>query len=246
MAGQIKLPGIGPVDKKWVYVGGALIAGIAGYAYFTRSATSEEPEVSDYTTEPDYAMDGGEDEYVNPGGSEDPVEEDYVSAPTNNAEWSQKAISYLTDHGYNALAAPIAVGRYMARKSLNSNQANMVRVATAALGPPPSGSFPIKVTPGGSDPKPPTTKPVMKAPSGLRVTDRYRDKVRLAWNPVSLATGYAVYKVGQSSATEHALSNAAYAGSLKPNTTYKFYVKAMGPDKHLGPASATVTVKTKR
>lgn len=153
----VKIPGIGPVEKKWVYIGGAFVVGIVGYAYWNKSrADAAETEVSDYTTDPDYAMDSGVDEYVNPGGSQPPVEEDYISAPTTNGEWAQKAIAVLVDTGYDPIAASLAIGRYIARQNLNQKQADMVRAASSQLGPPPEGDFPIKSYPG---PDKPPTKP---------------------------------------------------------------------------------------
>jgi hypothetical protein len=37
--GTVKLPGIGPVKTQWVWVGGALVVGIVGYAYWNRQRT---------------------------------------------------------------------------------------------------------------------------------------------------------------------------------------------------------------
>lgn len=165
----MKIPGIGPVEKKWVYIAAAATAGIVGYAYWNKSrAEAAESEVSDYTEGPGYAMDSGVDEYVNPGGSQPPVEEDYVSAPTTNAEWAQKAVAILVETGYDPIEASLAVGRYLARQTLTSTQANMIRAASAQLGPPPVGSYPITVTPTTptkpDDPKPPVIKPPVKPP----------------------------------------------------------------------------------
>src|SRR5215216_414316 len=107
----MKIPGIGPVEKKWVYVGGAAVAGIVGYAYWNKTrAENSEVEISDYTTEPDYAMDSGVDSYVNPGGSQAPVNEDNLAAPTTNAEWSQQAKDILIDLGFEPLAVGVAIG----------------------------------------------------------------------------------------------------------------------------------------
>lgn len=161
----VKIPGIGPVEKKWVYIGGAFVVGIVGYAYWNKSrADAAESDVSDFTEGPGYAMDSGVDEYVNPGGSQPPVEEDYVTAPTTNAEWAQKAIKILVDTGYDPIEASVAVGRYMSRKSLTGTQANMIRAASAQLGPPPVGSYPITITPTTPTPKPEPKPPVVKPP----------------------------------------------------------------------------------
>ncbi len=61
----VKVPGIGQVEKKYVYIGGALVAGIVGYAYWSRARATASEDVADYTTaEPsgtDSAYDGGVD-----------------------------------------------------------------------------------------------------------------------------------------------------------------------------------------
>lgn len=163
----VKIPGIGPVEKKWVYIGGAFVVGIVGYAYWNKSrADAAETEVSDFTEGPGYAMDSGVDDYVNPGGSQPPVEQDYNAAPSNNIEWGQAAIEFLNDQGFEGGA--IAVGRYMTRQTLSSTQANMIRAVHGAIGPPPQGDFPITITPTTPTPKPdpdPEPKPpVVKPP----------------------------------------------------------------------------------
>lgn len=235
----VKIPGIGPVEKKWVYIGGAFVVGIVGYAYWNKSrADAAESEVSDYTEGPGYAMDSGVDEYVNPGGSQAPVEEDYVTAPTTNPQWAQKAIAILVDTGYDPTEASLAVGRYMLRQDLSSKQANMIRAASAQLGPPPVGSYPITITPD----TPPTT---IGAVTGFRVTNTERNKVRVQWDKTPNAIGYLLYKSGQASATSHALDTDAFIYFLKPNTTYQFSIQAVGVGFVKGPLT-TISAKTKK
>lgn len=168
MPDTVKLPGIGPVDKKWVYVGGAFVVGIAGYAYWN-SARADNSEIADYTTDPDYVHDGGEDEYENPGGSEPPVEEDFLAEPTTNAQWSQLALEKLTDAGYEFLAVTAALAKYFARQTLSASQAEIIRAAHALIGPPPVGDYPIRTSPTPDpdpkpkpEPKPPVIKPPVK------------------------------------------------------------------------------------
>lgn len=238
----MKIPGIGPVEKKWVYVAGAAVAGIVGYAYWNKSrAEAAESEVTDYTEGPGYAMDSGVDEYVNPGGSQDPVEEDYVSAPTTNLEWSQKAVSILIDTGYDPIEASLAVGRYMARQDLSSTQANMIRAASAQLGPPPTGSYPITITPGTTTPTPTPIKLV--APTGLSAHDIGATTVGLLWNAVS---GDRWYTVNISGKEYNTASTQYTAKGLKRNTRYSVKVRAVGMDKKPGPWSTTRYFTTKK
>lgn len=245
----MKIPGIGPVEKKWVYVAGAAAVGIVGYAYWNKSrAEAAETEVSDYTDGTGYGIDSGVDEYVNPGGSQAPVEEDYVSAPTTNPEWSQKAIAILVDTGYDPVEASLAVGRYMLRQSLSSTQANMIRAASAQLGPPPSGDFPITVTPGTPTPSGPDPDdfPKMTAPSGLSAHDVGSTTVGLLWNAVSGARYYEVYLPGHSTPSHRTASTQLTIKGLKRNARYAVRVRAYDMAKRTGPWSDTRTFTTKK
>lgn len=240
----MKIPGIGPVEKKWVYIGGAAVVGIVGYAYWNKSrAEAAESEVTDYTEGPGYAMDSGVDEYVNPGGSQAPVEEDYVTAPTTNAEWAQKAIGILVDTGYDPIEASLAVGRYLARQDLSSTQANMIRAASAQLGPPPVGSYPITITPGTPAPNPTPTVPKMTAPTGLSAHDIGTTTVGLLWNAVTGARYYGVYITGQPEG-KTASTHLSKKG-LKRKTRYSVRVRAYDMNKKPGPWSETRMFTTK-
>lgn len=245
----MKIPGIGPVEKKWVYVGGAAIAGFVGYAYWNKSRVdAAESEVSDYTTDTDYAMDSGVDEYVNPGGSQAPVVEDYVTAPTTNAEWYQKALAFLVDTGFDPIESAFALGRYLARQSLTSTQANMIRAASGHLGPPPVGDYPITVTPGTPSTPTPTTPTspavALKAPTGLRKRDASKTSVGLSWNPVAGATSYKIYHSGSSAPVGSSQDTNGRAAGLKPLTTYHVYVRGVDKTGKTGPRSESITVKT--
>jgi len=243
----MKIPGIGPVEKKWVYIGGAFVVGIVGYAYWNKSrADAAESEVSDYTEGPGYAMDSGVDEFVNPGGSQAPVEEDYVTAPTTNAEWAQKAVGVLVDTGYDPIEAATAVGRYLARQTLSSTQANMIRAASAQLGPPPVGDYPITIT--STTPTTPTTPstptvPKMTAPTGLSAHDVGTTTVGLLWNAVTGARYYTVYMNNKSYNTA---STQITIKNLRRNKRYSVKVRAADMNKKAGPWSTTRYVTTKK
>lgn len=238
----VKVPGIGPVEKKWVYVGAAVAAGIVGYAYWNKAqANAAESEVTDYTEGPGYAMDSGVDEYVNPGGSQAPVVEDRNPAPQSNIEWGQAAIEFLSDQGFEGGA--VAVGLYMTRQNLTSTQANMIRAVHGAIGPPPVGDYPIRITPG--TPSTPTpTPPKLTAPTGLSAHDIGSTTVGLLWNAV---TGARWYTVNLSNGKEYNTASTQISiKGLRRNTTYKVQVRAVDMNKKPGPLSASRTFRTKR
>ena len=245
MAETVKLPGIGPVDKKWVYVGGAAIAGIVGYAYWTnRSAKSA--EVSDYTTEPeaDYAMDSSVDEYVNPGGSSAPIDTDNNAAPTTNTEWSAQASEYLIDHGYEPKEVIAAMGAYFLRMKLSTLHAEIIRAAHGRFGPPPSGTYPIESSPTPTTPAP--TVPKLTAPTGLSAHDIGSTHVGLLWNAVSGARYYEVLLPGGPTTPLRTASTQLWVRGLKRNTRYAVRVRAYDMNKQTGPWSTSRTFTTKK
>lgn len=262
MADTVKLPAIGQVDKKYVYAGVAVVAGIAIYAYWSANrAANAEPTTSDYTGEAqdgseyfagtDYAYDGGVSEYTGATGSQNPVYVDSNPLPSTNAEWATMAVDKLTDIGYDALTASAAIGKYLARLDLSEAQADIVRQATALLGNPPSGEYPIKVAaPTPSTPTSQTPTPVsgekLPAPTGLTGTAVSKTSVRLKWNPVPGADYYRVYRKGVAYNIGSSEDTVIEVGGLQANTSYTFHVRAVGEDGKYGPASATKTVKTKK
>lgn len=265
MAETVKIPGMGNVDKKWVYAGTAVVAGIVIYAYWSYSRrAAEEPTTSDYTGEAidgtdyagtDYAYDGSVGEYTGATGSQPPVYTDTNPLPSTNAEWATQAVDKLTDIGYEAVTASAAIGKYLARLDLTEAQADIVRQAVALLGPPPTGDFPIKVAPvTPTTPTDPPTTPTgskganLPAPTGLTTWGNgpSRLTVPLKWNPVPGAAYYRVYRKGVAYNIGSSEDTQITIGGLQPNTSYTFHVRAMGDDGKYGPASATKTVKTKK
>lgn len=145
MAATVNLPGVGPVDERWVIAGVALIAGIAGWAWYQRGrAPIEEapPEVDEFA---DAAVDAYEGAFGTPALTPHPLSEPGYLPPGSDAEWAQRAQIILTGVNYDPLTAATAIGKYLTRQTLTPTEADIVRVAIAQLGPPPVGSYPVTV-----------------------------------------------------------------------------------------------------
>lgn len=171
---DIDVPGLGPVKKQYVIVGGAAVAGIVAYAWWKAGTAPEEPveEFPEDTGDTSAPTDG----YVNPapGGSTvvgDPQDPDTLP-PTTNAAWTVRAVAALEAVGVDVGAASLALARYLGRQSLTPVQVDIVRQALALVGPVPQGTYSIitipapPVTPGRPAPTPtPTPKPTTPKPT---------------------------------------------------------------------------------
>lgn len=172
MTGTVKLPGIGPVKKGYAYAGGAAVLVIVGYAYYKRrqsgsptaSTTTDTSNIDPATGFPygsaqDTAALGGAYGGFGPYNPPPPPAPGGPPPITTNAEWAQEVTSGLQGIGWSAETVAEALGVYLARKDLTRAQATIVQVAVAEYGPPPVGSYQIKVGGGGGHP-PDKTKPV--------------------------------------------------------------------------------------
>lgn len=243
MADAIKIPGIGPVEKKWVYVGGALIAGIVGYAYWARSSASN-AEVDE--EEPVYETETPVDDYVPPGSSTGTVDVDNNPSPTTNAEWTWQVFDKLTENGYKAGKVSTALAKYFARARLSPNQGAIIRAGHAFFGPPPVGDYPINIHKDEPEkPDEPDELPKLIAPTGLSAHDIGSTTVGLLWNAVSGARYYQVSIPGKSTELNTASTHLSVTG-LKRNTLYRVRVRAHGMDKRPGPYSESRQFRTKK
>ncbi len=170
---DVDVPGLGPVKKQYVIIGGAAVAGIVAYAWWKAGTAPDEPVE-------EYPADTGDiseptDGYVNPapGGSTvvgDPQDPDTLP-PTTNAQWTMRAVAALEAVGVDVGAASLALARYLGRQSLSPVQVDMVRQALALVGPVPQGTYNIittpapPVTPGRPNPPTTTPKPTPKPPT---------------------------------------------------------------------------------
>lgn len=269
MPDTIKVPGIGPLNKKYAYVGAAGIAGFVGYAYWrnrqaqatdttatdttatdttaldaANAAASDSSYAYDYSGYSDggYAYGGGAPIYSSPGGSNFPTPTG--GAPTTDHDWNQAAYEALTDRGVESTAASHALSRYQADLCLTGTEADYVRQAIAAVGDTPQTHHNIQICPGDNNGQPPAAVPT--APGGFHVTSTSTTKVCLAWTPMIGVLGYHIKIKGPG--FDHTVvthNNGTYCvGNLHRKSTYSFYVSAYN-SAGTGAPSATASAHTK-
>lgn len=170
------------LPKSYVIAGGALTAGIVGYAWWQNARQSGAPTVVDPTPnlpeptdEPGFGISGGEE------------------PPKTNAEWTRRATELMRNIGYDAGAVASAIGKFLARTPLNKSEVDLVRASIGQAGyPPENGPWTvIEETPGAVTPS------LTKAPTGFRyLGPQSKDHHRLVWDPVPGATGYVIQYTG--------------------------------------------------
>lgn len=267
---EVKIPGIGNVDQKWVWVGGALVVGVVGYAYIRQSRAAsddaiDDMDTDDYTTDEypygeafatDYAYDGGYPSYGGgyyppPPVSGDPFQE---RDPINDMEWVARVIEYLQSLGVDGQTASLAVSKYRLKECLTGAQADIVRQAVGRWSVPPQSpnlTIIVCTTPPPGAPPPPTggtPSSVLPAPGGLHPTTVTRSSIRMAWSPVNGAVKYNVYiygtttlgKVGTVTSTTFTKSG------IKPNRYVTFRVAAVDSTGKVGAMSSQSRVKTRK
>ncbi len=158
MAETINVPGLGPTKSAYVYAGGALVAGIVGYAWWKNSqnqptdfvgASPDDFGVSDYDSP--LGNTG-----TNSGGSYDSTDPDAIRT---NAQWTAFAIEKLATYNYDAAVVSSALGKYLARQGLTEAEVGIVQQAIAVAGNPPVGG-PYPIT--NALPSNPATKPYIE------------------------------------------------------------------------------------
>lgn len=250
----VTLPGVGKIKKRNLYLALAIVAGIAGTAWFfylrsgapVDTTTTETPE-QDYI--PDDVGGGGGYYYGSGAGGGGGV---IGEAIATNAQWFTVAMEALEAAGWDAQAAATALGKYLQKAALNPSEVTMVQVALAAAGPPPEGG-PYSLVTGGNPPTP-SGKPAK--PTGVTAkytgSDAAGGKAEVRWNAVPGAVRYRVdVDTMRLEVTEY---NVRTTGTLR-------YVRGLKPGKHIalvvavnaagvesdrgGPASFTVPLPEK-
>lgn len=266
MADTVKIPGIGPLDKKYAYIGGAAVAGFVGYAYWrNRQAKSAAAAPTDTTAtdttaldaanaaanDPNFAYGTGAGGYAYGGGS--PVYQSPINgwpttptggAPTSDPEWAQAAIEWLANVGVDTQAASHAVSTYLANLCLTPSEADYVRQALAGLGSPPQTHHNVQIC--SSTPPPPTGGGTAAAPTHLHVVSTDKSGVTVAWTGVTGTNPVYLLHVdgGGISHSVGTFKTSYRISGLRKNTHYNFNVRSV-VNSVTSPASASVSATTK-
>lgn len=249
----VTIPKLGKIKKRNLYIALALVAGIAGYAWFVylRSGAPADTEPADTTPEPDYMQDdvgGGGGYYYGSGGAGSSSV--IGQAIATNAQWFTTAMDALTAAGWDSQPAATALGKYLDKQPLTAVEETMVRVALAAAGPPPEGG-PYRIDPGGTQPEP-SAPP--GTPSGVRAQftgyDSAGGMATVTWNPVTGATRYRVdvdtMRLEVTEQNVRTTGTKRYVRGLKPGNHIALVtaINASGRESRRGgPASFTVPKK---
>ena len=97
-----------------------------------------------------------------------------------------------------------------------------------------------KVGPRSAGASATTKATVLKAPTGLKVTQRTRTSVSLTWTKVPGADGYRAYHNKSGTNVGGTLDNKITIQGLQPNTKYVWHVAALDNHGKIGPSSGTV------
>lgn len=233
----VTIPGVGPVDAKYVWAGGALVAGIVGYSYWRRSGTTDAADVDqlpDDAAGPDVG-DGWGNVPGRTGDTSGGWVPDGTRDPATAAEWTQEAVERMTNIGYDGQAVAMAIGKWLGRQGLTADQADMIRVVkalmpavpgypeeppiTIGLPPTPGTGTPPPGGGGGTGPGRPLLHHVLRAGKG---------RVTLQWNQVPNVTGYALgYTGGPSGGVRLGASHRQWTLTGLPAGRREFWVEAV-------------------
>lgn len=184
-APTVKAPVVGSVKKTYLYIGGAALAGIVFFAYIGRGRSSAPAGIDPATTSiPDPTMPTQVTTTV-------PNTEGVIST---NAQWTQKAVEFLSSVGVEPQFAAQTLGKYLGRLALTTAEQAVVLTARAAIGEPPSGGpYPILTSPVVV----PTPSPTTALPTPVLHIGNVGPKfVTLSWTAIPNAANYRVFRNG--------------------------------------------------
>lgn len=211
MAGDIKLPIVGPTKPVVVYVLGAGFAGvlIVAYVRHKKNATAAPTEASAEGVDPatGYAYGSPEDAqalasqsaYQNPtdyggGGGPPGNTPSGQEGFSNNAQWEQAAIAFLTGTvGLPADKVSAALGKYLNGQTIVAGSADdsYIQQAIAAEGQAPvagANGFPPSIKHSAASP----SKTKLTAPR-IRIASHKKGIARIAWTAIPHALEYHVH-----------------------------------------------------
>lgn len=247
LEGTVDVPGAGKIKKRHIMIPAGLAGVYVAYRWYQASRSEGEPAPgadglysSDDLSEYGLSTTGGASSVTGNTGST-VTDGTNPNAIDDNGEWTQRAVELLTSQGFDGQTVSLALGEFLARRSLDKTEASIARAALAQVGQPPVNG-PYSVIEAA------TTAPAeLKAPTGLKVSEVTATTVRLSWDPVTGAGLYRAYRSGASTnvgATDAANRTLVVSG-LTPNVEYTFQVAADTTTGKPGPKSAGVKAKTK-
>ena len=119
-----------------------------------------------------------------------------ITAPTTNAQWTQQAIAYLVQNGFDPITVSVALGKYMANQNLTNDELVVVESAISAEGQPPvSVPPPHLAPPSGQTATASVTHSVTKpkTPTGLHVASHKKNEAVLVWDAQVGANEYRLH-----------------------------------------------------
>jgi len=192
MAEVVTVPIVGKVKQSWLYVGGALVAGVVGYAWWTRASVVEDTTVGVELPATEYEPPTVVDSGISVGGASqgEPI-------ARTNVEWRSMAQEQGEALGFERTTMQSAISKFLGKGQLSAVEAAAISAVVAILGQPPTGGpYPISLAPV----TPPSTTPTPTAPgavTGLRYAGRQGpNHSRIDWAATPGATGYIVQYKG--------------------------------------------------
>lgn len=239
----VKLPGLGEVPRNYLMIGGAVVIGVVGYAWWRQGGSiGQEPAPA---PNPDLIPVTDRTPVV--GDSTGDFDETNPDVISTNAQWTQRSVEFLSATGsWDPGLITTALGKYLNRKPLTAIEQDVVLSARGAFGDPPQNG-PFAIVPALPD----TAQKPTVAPGNVRVTSKSvitggdRASVGLAWDPVPGATGYKLraYDVtrGQQAGDQDSADAVHLYQPMWRKTSYRFEVAAVNT-AGTGPyASVTTT-----
>ena len=152
----VDLPGVGPVERKWVWIGGAAVVGIAGYYWYTKKKPPGsglvDPTIDPLTGLPYSAENMPQTGFVNPNPVQSVIDGTTGNGITTNTEWTADVIEKLGNIGIDPNYVAGVLGKYLASQPLTLDEAATVRTAWAFSGKPPQGPNTFTLATGSSTP----------------------------------------------------------------------------------------------
>lgn len=218
-AGTVKVPGAGPVRKRYVYaVGGVAGAYVLWRWWRSRSAPAApvDAQVDTGSTIDSGVVGGAASGNVQYAGSTNPSSN--PDAILTNAQWTAKAQESLGAVWDPQTIATIA-GKIIADVPLTASEVIIAQAILAAAGRPPEGTHTIQHAPT------PVPVPGPPATPALRVVQVTKSTITVAWNAIPTATIYDTTVDGARTIKSTTATVAGFSG-LKPNSPYRVMIRA--------------------